>query len=248
MGYDNLRMARPEPTAPGGTFATTHWSVVLAAGPNDCAAASAAWEKLAATYWYPVYAHVRRRVGTAFEAEDLVQEFFASLLRRQSLGQVGPEKGRFRTFLLSSLNYFLSDQFARSRAAKRGGGQGVVSLDTLEAEQRFLQEPASGATPDQEFDRRWAEAVVERALDLLEEEQHRAHREREFEALREFLAREVEPGEYEPVARRLALTPNAVAAAVRRLRQRLRTLTISELTQTTANLADGEAELRSVFG
>lgn len=240
-------MALGEHPSKCGVFATTHWSVVLTAGPNNGAAASAAWEKLASTYWYPVYAHVRRRVGTSFEAEDLVQEFFETLLRRQSLGRVVPEKGRFRTFLLSALNYFLADQFERSTAAKRGRGQ-VVSFDALEAEQRFLHEPVSGDAPDREFDRRWAETVVERAVANLETEQRQAGREREFEVLKEFLAREVEAGEYEPVAQQLSLSANAVAAAVRRLRHRLRALTLAELTQTTASLADGEAELRRLFG
>ena len=232
---------------PDGVFATTHWSVVLTAGPNNDTAAAAAWERLAGTYWYPVYAHVRRRVGTSFEAEDLVQGFFESLLRRRSLRQVNPGRGRFRTFLLSALNYFLADQFERATAAKRGLGQ-VVSFDALEAEQRFLHEPASGDAPDREFDRRWAETVVEHALANLETEQRQAGRDREFEVLKEFLAREVEAGEYESVARQLALSPNAVAAAVRRLRHRLRTLTLAEVTHTTASLADGEAELRSLFG
>ena len=240
-------MVLGEHTRAGGAFETTLWSVVLTAGPNNGAAASAAWETLASTYWYPVYAHIRRRVGVSFEAEDLVQEFFESLLRRQSLGRVAPEKGRFRTFLLSALNYFLSDQFERSTAAKRGPGQ-VVSYDAMEAEQRFLHEPVSGDAPDREFDRRWAETVVERALANLETEQRQVGREREFEVLHEYLAREVEPGEYEPVAQQLSISPNAVAAAVRRLRHRLRTLTLAELTQTTASLADGEAELRSLFG
>jgi RNA polymerase sigma factor (sigma-70 family) len=240
-------MALGEHPSKSGVFATTHWSVVLTAGPNNSAAAAAAWEKLAGTYWYPVYAHVRRRVGTSLEAEDLVQGFFESLLKRQSLGQVDPERGRFRTFLLSALNYFLSDQLERINAAKRGGGQ-VVSFDALEAEQRFLHEPLSGDAPDREFDRRWAETVVERALGHLETEQRQAGREREFEVLQEFLAREVGSGEYEPVAQQLSLSSNAVAAAVRRLRHRLRTLTLAELTQTTASLADGEAELRRLFG
>ena len=240
-------MALGEHPSKSGVFATTHWSVVLTAGPNNSAAAAAAWEKLAGTYWYPVYAHVRRRVGTSLEAEDLVQGFFESLLKRQSLGQVDPERGRFRTFLLSALNYFLSDQLERINAAKRGRGQ-VVSFDALEAEQRFLHEPMSGDAPDREFDRRWAETVVERALGHLETEQRQAGREREFEVLQEFLAREVGSGEYEPVAQQLSLSSNAVAAAVRRLRHRLRTLTLAELTQTTASLADGEAELRRLFG
>lgn len=231
-----------------GVFATTHWSVVLAAGPNDNHEASAAWEKLATNYWYPVYAHVRRRVPNPHEAQDLVQEFFATLLRRQSLANVSPDKGRFRTFLLTSLKYFLSDQFERNTADKRGGGVPGISFDMLEAEERLRLEPATEDSPDRQFDRRWAFALIERAFARLEEEQVAAGNARQFARLKEFLGREVEPGEYDALARENSLTTNAIAAAVRRLRLRLRELALEEARQTTATFSDGEAELRSLFG
>jgi len=231
-----------------GVFATTHWSLILAAGPNNNQAASAAWQKLATDYWYPVYAHVRRQVSCPQEAQDLVQEFFATLLRRESLARVGPEKGRFRTFLLTSLKYFLSDQFQRATAEKRGGGQPTISFDALEAEERLRIEPASEDSPDKEFDRRWAAALIERALQRLQAEQSVAGRAGQFARLKEFLAREVEPGEYDPIAEEFNLTTNAVAAAVRRLRLRLRELALEEAAQTTATLTDGEEELRGLFG
>ena len=230
-----------------GVFATTHWSVILAAGPNDNAAALAAWDKLASTYWYPVYAHVRRRVSSPEEAEDLVQEFFATLLRRQSLTSVCQEKGRFRTFLLTALKYFLSDQFQKTSAQKRGGGKPPISFDALAAEERHRLEPISEDSPDKEFDRRWAAVLIERAVERLEAEQPAGERQSQFEVLKEFLAREVEPGEYEPIAKKFGLTPNAIAAAVRRLRLRLRELALEEAATTTATLSDGEAELRSLF-
>lgn len=231
-----------------GVFATTHWSVILAARPNDTHAAAAAWERLAGYYWYPVYAHVRRSVSSPQEAQDLVQEFFATLLRRQSLAGVAPEKGRFRNFLLTALKYFLSDQFHRARAEKRGGGLIVVSFDALEAEERHRLEPLTDDSPDKEFDRRWAGLLIERALTNLEKEQLRAGRGLQFERLKEFLAREVDPGEYDPIAEEFQLSTNTVAATVRRLRLRLRELVLEEVLQTTATLSEGEAELRSLFG
>ncbi|MBC8095985.1 MAG: sigma-70 family RNA polymerase sigma factor [Akkermansiaceae bacterium] len=231
-----------------GVFATTHWSVVLTAGPNDNTAASTAWESLAKCYWYPVYAHVRRRVSCPHEAQDLVQEFFATLLRRESLASVGPEKGRFRTFLLTSLKYFLSDQFQRASAGKRGGGQPVISFDAMEAEERLRFEPATNNSPDREFDRRWAAALIERALNRLQTEQTATGRAALFACLKEFLAREVEPGEYDPIAGQFNLTANAIAATVRRLRLRLRELAAEEAMQTTATMTDVEDELRQLFG
>ena len=230
-----------------GVFETTHWSVVLSTNSDENLVAMAAWEKLATTYWFPVYAHIRRTVSCPEQAKDLVQEFFTTLIRRQSIARVAPEKGRFRTFLLTSLKYFLSDQFDRTSAAKRGGGQITVSFDAMEAEERCRHEPLAGDSPDKQFDRRWAAALIERALSRLQAEQHAAGRAAPFEKLKEFLAREVEPGEYEVVAAELGLTTNTVAASVRRLRLRLRELAINEAAKTTTTLSEAEDELRALF-
>ncbi|MEI6075096.1 MAG: sigma-70 family RNA polymerase sigma factor [Verrucomicrobiota bacterium] len=231
-----------------GVFATTHWSIVLSAGTEENTAAMAAWEKLANTYWFPVYAHVRRRVSCPEQAKDLVQEFFTTLIRRKSLARVAPEKGRFRTFLLSSLKYFLSDQYDRSSAAKRGGGLPTISFDAMAAEERCRYEQIETDSPDKMFDRCWAAALIGRALQALRSEQSQAGRGHQFEQLQEFLGREVEPGEYETVAGKLGLTPNTVAANVRRLRLRLRELAVSEAAKTTTTLSEAEDELRALFG
>ena len=236
------------PASRRGVFETTHWSIILSAGSPENTAAMAAWEKLAGTYWFPVYAHVRRRVNCPEQAKDLVQEFFTTLIRRQSLTRVAPEKGRFRTFLLSALKYFLSDQFDRATAAKRGGGQVVVSIDAMDAEQRCQYERRENDSPDKLFDRCWAAALIERALKLLQKEQCEAGRADQFEHLKEYLGREVEPGEYEGVAKKLGLTTNAVAASVRRLRLRLRELAVNEAAKTTATHSEAEDELRALFG
>lgn len=229
-------------------FTTTHWSNILHAGGEDSPVARAALERLCGHYWYPLYAHVRRRGHGPDDAADLTQEFFATLLRRNSLSQVGPEKGRFRTFLLTSLDYFLHDQSARTHAAKRGGGVGVLSLDALDAEQRFVLEPATDETPDKAFDRRWAAALMEQAFARLALEQAQSGKDELFARLKPFLGREIEPGEYDALASELGLTTNALAQNVRRLRLRARELLLDEAAQTVAAVGDAEKELRALFG
>jgi serine/threonine protein kinase/WD40 repeat protein/DNA-directed RNA polymerase specialized sigma24 family protein len=173
---------------------------VLHAGEADSPTARAALERLCGAYWFPLYAHVRRRGHGPDDAADLTQGFFAVLLHRNSLAQVGPEKGRFRTFLLTSLDYFLSDQTAREHAAKRGGGQALIELDGLNAEQRFALEPATDETPDKAFDRRWAAALLEQAFARLEVEQTQAGKASLFTRLRPFLVHEAEPGDYDALS------------------------------------------------
>lgn len=225
-------------------FTTTHWSNVLNAGGG---ASPAALEKLCAAYWYPLYAHVRRGGYGPDDASDLTQEFFAVLLRRDSLAHVGPEKGLFRTFLLTSLDYFLHDHKARNRAAKRGGGLVPVALDALDAEQRYALEPVTDETPDKAFDRRWAAALMERAFARLAEEQTQAGRAEFFASLKPLLIREVEPGEYETLEVQLAMTSNTIAKNVQRLRVRARDLLCHEAAQTVATFANAEQELHDLF-
>ncbi len=170
------------------------------------------------------------------------------LLRRNSLAQVGPEKGRFRTFLLVSLDYFLRDQSAWERTIKRGGQMAFVRLDALTAEQRFALEPATEETPDKAFDRRWAATLLNQAFDRLQTEQDTEGKGGLFQRLKPFLAQEVKPGEYDAVAVELAMTANTVAKTVQRLRLRTRELLIEEAAQTVAATGDAEQELRALFG
>jgi RNA polymerase sigma factor (sigma-70 family) len=237
----------PEPSG-NPAFTTTHWSNVLQAGGEDSPAARAALERLCGAYWYPLYAHVRRRGNGPDDACDLTQEFFATLLRRNSLASVGPEKGRFRTFLLTSLDYFLHDQTARDRAAKRGGGVALIELDALNAQQRFALEPATDETPDKAFDRRWAAALLEQAFARLESEQTQAGKAEFFTRLKPLLGREIEPGEYDALAGELGMLANTIAKTVQRLRLRARELLLDEAAQTVAAAADAEQELRALFG
>ena len=144
-------MAFPEnemrPGQPGGhEFRTTHWTVVLAAGQSRSAQSAAALEVLARTYWYPLYAYVRRRGHDEHDAKDLTQEFFARLFARNDLSRLDRERGKFRAFLLASMNHFLAKDWRDDNTLNRGGGQTVLSLDAA-AEGWYLQEPATDETP-----------------------------------------------------------------------------------------------------
>lgn len=204
-------------------------------------------EALCRTYWYPIYAHVRRRGHGVEDARDLTQEFFASLIRHESLASVRRERGRFRTFLLTALDYFLSDQRDRAQALKRGSGVSPIELDSLEGEQRLAMEPVTEESPDLAFDRRWVSVLVEKAMTTLASEFAAAGKSPVFNALKPFLEHSTESGEYERLAPVLGMSPNAVAAAVRRLRLRLRELLLSEVSHTVGTPTDAEAELRSLF-
>lgn len=205
-------------------------------------------EALCRGYWYPIYAHIRRRGHGIEDARDLTQEFFASLVRHESLSTVRRERGRFRTFLLTALDYFLSDQRDRAQAQKRGSGIAPIELDSLEGEQRLAMEPVSQEeTPDLAFDRRWISVLVEKALGALAHEFAAAGKSHVFIALKPFLEHPTSPGEYERLGPSLGMTPNAIAASVRRLRLRLRELLLSEVSHTVGTPNEAEAELRSLF-
>lgn len=230
-----------------GIFAATRWSMVLAAGGEDSPEARRALEQLFGAYWYPLYAHVRGRGYEPEDARDLTQSFIASLLARESLARVSPEKGRFRTFLLGSLKYFLADQLAHRHAAKRGHGVAPIALDALDPETRYALEPASDESPDRLFDRRWAAALMERVLARLRDEFLESGKAEQFEALQPFLLGDAEPGAYEAPARQLGIPANTLAQQIRRLRLRCRKLAIEEASQTVGSPAEAEAELRALF-
>ncbi len=228
-------------------FLSTQWSLVLQAAHGDSPQATAALEKLCRTYWYPLYACVRRKGINAEDAQDITQEFFARLLRLNSLRDVGREKGKFRTFLLASLNHFLSDYWDKARAAKRGGGRPVLSLDDENAEQRYATELAVELNPEKLFDRRWALTVLNNALTRLEAEFSAAGKADQFAGLRTFLSSEAAAGAYEALAPRLNMTAGAAGTAVYRLRQRYAELVRAEVADTVAGPAEVEAELNYLF-
>lgn len=228
-------------------FATTRWSVVLAAGHSDTTHARAALEKLCRTYWYPLYAYVRRRGHSPEDAQDLTQEFFAQLLERQSLMCADPNLGRFRSFLLTAMNHFLIGEWKKTQAQKRGGGCPVLSLDWAGAAERFDLEPADNSAPDRIFEKQWALALLGEVLGRLEEEYRTEDKTELFAALKQTLMGTRESQPYGELAARLDMNENAVKVAVHRLRKRYRELIHNEIANTLGEREDVEAELRHLF-
>lgn len=237
-------------SAPVGVadFRTTHWSLVLTAGEKTSARSAEALETLCRTYWYPLYAYIRRKGHSPEDAQDLVQGFFARLLRNKSFVGADREKSKFRTYLLGALNHFLADEWDKARAEKRGGGDTILSFDDENAERRYLQEPSSDLTPEKVFDRRWSMTLLDQALKRLREEFTAAGKVRHFELLKGFLTSEAAAGAYDGIAAELQTTPNTVAASVRRLRHRYRELVRAEVAQTVNSASEVDEELRALFG
>ena len=225
-------------------FATTHWSVVLAAAQTDAPQAGEALETLCRTYWYPLYAYVRRRGHSPEDSQDLTQGFFAHLLRQDFLCGVGPEKGRFRSFLLACLNNFLSDERDRTQAAKRGRGQPLISLDSDEAERRYRQGPADEQTPEIAYERRWAATLLEHAQTRLAGEYAASGKTDLLHRLREFPLGERGESSFRDCAVRLGLSESALKSAVHRMRLRYRELVREEVARTVSDPAEVEAEIR----
>jgi RNA polymerase sigma factor (sigma-70 family) len=233
-----------ERRAQPAVFATTHWSVVLAAGRGPSPQADAALEKLCRTYWYPLYAYVRRRGYAPADGEDLTQDFFAQLLRKNYPARADRNKGRFRTFLLHALTQFLVDQHERANTLKRGGGQVFISLDDERPEERYRLEVPDQLTPEKLFERRWAQTVLDRALDRLRKEFVASGKEKDYEVLKSF-----EPGEqgalsYAEAAVRLGVSESAVKSMIHRLRRRHGELVREEIAHTVPTVAEIDEELR----
>ena len=228
-------------------FTATHWSVVLAARDGASTLAAQALEKLCRTYWYPLYAYVRRNGCSREDAQDLTQGFFTHLLQRSFLENVDPQKGKFRSFLLAALKHFLSDEWDKSRAAKRGGGQTFISLDDHNAEELYLLEPDSAMTAEKIFEQRWALTLLAQALARLRDEFSSAGKTREFDHLKVFLSTPTSDGAYDAVAVELEMAVASVAVKVHRLRQRYGELIRAEIADTVASPADIEEEMAHLF-
>lgn len=230
----------------GRWFPTTQWSIVLAAGANPehpCPAL----EKLCGTYWYPLYSYVRRRGYSPHDAQDITQAFFARLLERNDLISVSPEKGKFRSFLLASMNHFLSHERERVRAAKRGGGVAPISLDVDAAEDHFSAEPASNASPESAFDKQWAVTLLEMAFARVRQDYDKSGKVHIFDKLKPFLGETGETGDYVSAATVLKMTANSVAVSVHRLRQRYRKAVRREIADTVAGADDVDGEMRHLY-
>ncbi|MCP5524214.1 MAG: sigma-70 family RNA polymerase sigma factor [Verrucomicrobiales bacterium] len=236
--------AEPPASGVGARFSPTHWSVVLTAQASGSPGADAAWETLAGTYWYPVYAFLRRQGWSQHDAEDLTQGFFLHLLEHRTLERVTREKGRFRSFLLSCLKYYVADHRAYQQRQKRGGGRTLIALDSIGAEERYRLEPRDHRTPEQLFERRYALAVLDRVLDRLREEQTGAEHTQFFEALQPFLVAREGCETYAALAARLGRSEEAVKKAVQRMRRRYQELFREEIARTVSSPEEGEDELR----
>jgi len=234
--------------APGGaaTFGTTHWSVVLAAGQNDREKAHEALEQLCAAYWYPLYVFARRQGYDAAQSEDLTQEFFARLLQRNDLAEVGPERGRFRSFLLASFKHLLANEYHRQQTEKRGGLATLVSLDREQLETRYRLEPADAVTPETLFERRWALTVLERALDRVREEYVVSEKADLFEELREFLSNQ-KSVPHAAIAAKYGISVGAVGVTIHRLRKRYAEVLREEISHTVSIPEEIEDEIRHLI-
>jgi RNA polymerase sigma factor (sigma-70 family) len=229
-------------------FVTTHWSVVLSARRKDSPQSAAALEALCRTYWYPLYAYVRRQGHSPPDAQDLTQEFFARLLQKDYLKAAAREKGRFRTFLIVALKRFLANEWDRLRAQKRGGGQPLLSLDTELAEQRYRVEPAEGASADRIYERRWALTLLDRTMTRLREEFAAASRAGEFDRLKACLTADRGEISYAEIAAALGMSDGAARVAVHRLRKRFREVFREEIAHTVSTPEEIEEEVRYLIG
>jgi RNA polymerase sigma factor (sigma-70 family) len=230
-----------------GQFTTTHWSVVLAAGQTGSPQASAALEQLCRVYWYPLYAYARRQGNTPQDAEDLTQEFFTRFLESHALRAVSPQRGRFRSLLLASLNHFLTNEWKKAATLKRGGGISFLSLDQAAAEDRYRLEPVNDLTPENIFERRWALTLLDQVLTRLRDECAADGKAQLFDRLRGFLSNTSDPGSYAEVAAQLGTSEAAARQAVRRLRQRYRELMRAEIAQTVGSPQEIDEEIRHFF-
>jgi len=234
-------------TANAPVFATTHWSVVVAAGRTDSSQASEAMAQLCRTYWYPLYAYMRRKGYDSHEAQDLTQEFFARLLARNYLNIADRNRGKFRSFLLGSLEHFLAREWTKAHAQKRGGGNVIFSLDEVDAENRYLLESAPELAPDKIFDRRWATTLLEQALERLRADYATDHKGNLFARLEVFLTGNAPEASYAEIAASLNMSEGALKVAVHRLRQRYGELVRTEIAQTVAAPEEIDEELQYLF-
>ncbi len=234
--------------APGdGRFATTHWSVVLSAARPESAHYQQALESLCRTYWFPLYAYLRRHGYDTHQAEDHTQAFLASLLEKHGLRLAEPKRGKFRSFLLAALKHFIANERARAGARKRGGGLKALSLDCENAEAQYALEPRDELSPEKLYERSWAMTVLDRAMTRLQAEAAGAKKQEQFDCLKTYLTASEDAAAYREAAVKLGTTEGAVKVAVHRLRKRYRELLRDEIAQTVASQGEIDEEIRHLF-
>ena len=245
MAHSETSRAQHLPAAQWPTH--THWSVVLAAADPAAPGAHQALEQLCRVYWYPVYAYVRQRGNRRPDAEDLTQSFFLHLLETQALAAATPERGRFRAFLLASVDHFLVSEWRHANALKRGGGITFVSWDGLWAEARYQRELVCDLTPERLFDQSWADTLLQRVLDQLKGELAQAGESRFFDVAKQRLVGGVAAVPYADLAPQLGTTEVALKKTVQRLRERYGALLRREVAHTVASPDEIEDELRHLL-
>ena len=224
-------------------FATTQWSVVLAAGDIAGHEAGIALARLCQTYWYPLYVYVRRRVANVDDAQDLTQAFFCHLLEKQAIVRADRSRGRFRTFLVTALKNFLANQWKKHATEKRGGGKAPLSLDLDAGESRYRIEPSHELTPENLYDRRWVLTMLDQVLERLQNELAAAGKQMHFEQFKAALAGGSTEADYQRAAEALGITPAAARQAAYRMRKRYRQLFREEVARTVADEADVDDEI-----
>jgi RNA polymerase sigma factor (sigma-70 family) len=226
-------------------FPTTSWTLVVAAGNRVDQDYHESLVRLCERYWYPVYAYVRRRGYPEQDAQDLTQDFFVRILEGRYLDRADPNRGRFRSFLLHSCKFFLSDQADRARAQKRGGGA-ILPFEVTSGEQQYRFEPLDNETPDRIFERRWALVLLDRAVSCLRDEFVQHGSLDDFEKLKVFLLGHAEIP-YAELARDMGATEGGLKVAIHRLRKRYRVLFMKEIAETVADPAEVDSEIRFLF-
>jgi DNA-directed RNA polymerase specialized sigma24 family protein len=243
----SLEDPTPKTEAAGDIFATTRWTVVLAAGQRGAPQADVALEELCRTYWFPLYAYVRRQGHSREDAEDFTQAFFARLLEKNYLEGISSDKGKFRAFLLVAVKRFLANEWDRANTQKRGGGVPTLSLDWQDADSRYQIQPVDNLSPDKLYDRAWAVTVLERVITRLRDESGAEGKANLYEQLKPFLMGGKSEVPYAQAAAALELTEGAVRVAVHRLRLRYRELLREEIAQTLSDPAQAGEEMQALF-
>ena len=228
-------------------FATTHWSVVLAAGDSASPEHEQALSRLCQTYWFPLYAYLRRRGHDRHQAEDLTQAFFVQMLEKKYLRQISPKPGKFRSFLLTALKHYLANEYDRDQAQKRGGGRKLLSLDFKNAEDRYILEPSHQLSAEKLYEKSWAITLLKQTMDRLETELASANKQKYFDYLKVYLGAETCSIPYRDVATKLGVTEGVVKVSVHRLRKRCRELLRDEIAQTVTSFDQIDEELHHLF-
>ena len=232
---------------PARAFHTTHWSVVLAAGEEGSEQAAAALSRLCQTYWFPVYAFVRKKGHSPEQAQDFTQEFFAGFLEKNYVAKAARDRGRFRVFLMSSVENFLHNQHDKAQAQKRGGGRQLLSLDYNDAEERYQIEPVEESDPATSFEQQWAATLLETVLNRLRHEFGEEGRAGLFEDLQAHLWGDADSIPYSELAQKRGLGEGNIKTIAHRLRQRYRALLREEIAHTVAKPGEVDDEIRHLM-